>query len=329
MRKNKMKNSQKEISLRIAQLRLEVAGPRGKSRFAKMLELSPSTYDYYESTRTPPADLLVRIAEVAGADLNWLLTGQSGAEGVSVDHPVLHRAAQMLAQSPDAAAPLSAFIELLSASMEFPAGETVEDVSPTPDEGEPAESTSLDPRVSWIPILGRSAAGLPQFWSEQDESTGVTTLDELIQRNATNPSRHIRTAVAATETDLATVEIIMLNEPDGGDVAAFIAAPGVKSMYADAFALRIDGDSMQPDIRHGDLVILSPSVPAVDGKAAVVQLDGQIGVTCKLFRRAGRAVHLVPINDELPPQTFPDTDLCWAFRVLARVRAEVATGSPT
>ncbi|MDP6635278.1 MAG: S24 family peptidase [Phycisphaerae bacterium] len=315
MRKKTSETSQKDISSRIAQVRLEVAGPRGKSRFAKMLGLSPSTYDYYESTRMPPADLLVRIAQIAEVDLNWLLTGHARTDdGVPLDHPVLHRAAAMLADKPDAAAPLAAFVDLLTASMQFPSEE------PPVDPHASAPAAPTDPRASWIPILGRSAAGLPQFWSDQDQSAGVTTLDELIMRNAGNSRRQVRRALAATETDQASVEVITLNEPDRSDVAAFIAAEGIKSIYADAFALRIDGDSMQPDIRHGDLVILSPSAPAVNGKAAVVQLDAQIGVTCKLFRRDGETIHLVPINDELVPQTYRAGDLVWAFRVLARVR---------
>jgi transcriptional regulator with XRE-family HTH domain len=324
MRKKMPETSQKEISSRIAQVRLEVAGPRGKSKFAKLLGLSPSTYDYYESTRMPPADLLVRIAQIAKVDLNWLLTGRNGAEGVPLDHPVLQRAAAMLAEKPDAAAPLAAFVELLAASLNFPTDKPIDADPPAPiptDTPATREVSLADPRASWIPILGRSAAGLPQFWSDQDQAAGVTRLDELIQRNAANPLRQIRTATAATETDQAVVEVITLNEPDGSDVVSFIAAERIKSVYADAFALRIDGDSMRPDIRHGDLVILSPSVDAIDGKAAVIQLSAQIGVTCKLFRRDGDTIHLVPINDELPPQTYPDKDLSWALRVLARVRS--------
>jgi transcriptional regulator with XRE-family HTH domain len=328
MRENISKTSQKEISSRIAQVRLEVAGPRGKSRFAKLLGLSPSTYDYYESTRTPPADLLVRIAEVAKVDLHWLLTGKSGHDGVPLDHPVLQRAAVMLSGKPQAAAPLAAFLELLAASLNFPADEPAAAEATGDLPAAPAQPNSaggaispMDPRASWIPILGRSAAGLPQFWSDRDQSAGVTTLDDLIRRNAGNPLRQRRQATASTETDQATVEVITLNEPDGMDVVAFVAAEGIKAMHADAFALRIDGDSMHPDIRHGDLVILSPSVQAVDGKPAVVQLDAQIGVTCKLFRRDGRTIHLVPINDQLPPQTYDEKDLIWAFRVLARVRS--------
>jgi hypothetical protein len=273
-----------------------------------LLDLSPDVYDRYEDSGTPAVDVLVRIAQVAGVDLGWLLTGQSGSDLVPLDHPALQRAVEMLADIPNPAAALAATLELLAGSMSFPAAP-------------PVEESPADPRASWIPILGRSAAGLPQFWSDRDESAGVTTLDELIRRNASNPDRQIRSAVAATETDQTAVELITLNEPDGAGVVSFVAAPSVKSMYADAFALRIDGDSMRPDIQHGDLVILSPSAGAADGKSAVVQLDAQIGVTCKLFRRDGEVIHLVPMNNELPPQTYSDKDLVWALRVLARVRS--------
>jgi SOS-response transcriptional repressor LexA len=308
MRKNSLENSQEKISSRIVQVRVEVSGPDGKSCFAKLLDLSPDVYDRYEDSGTPAVDVLVRIAQVAGVDLGWLLTGQSGSDLVPLDHPALQRAVEMLADIPNPAAALAATLELLAGSMSFPAAP-------------PVEESPADPRASWIPILGRSAAGLPQFWSDRDESAGVTTLDELIRRNASNPDRQIRSAVAATETDQTAVELITLNEPDGAGVVSFVAAPSVKSMYADAFALRIDGDSMRPDIQHGDLVILSPSAGAADGKSAVVQLDAQIGVTCKLFRRDGEVIHLVPMNNELPPQTYSDKDLVWALRVLARVRS--------
>jgi len=324
MRKKNRGSSQEEISSRIAQVRLEVAGPRGKSKFAKQLGLSLSTYDYYEGSRVPSADILLRIAQVAQVDLNWLLTGESRVDSVQLDNPVLQRAAAMLSDKPNAAAPLAAFLEILTESMNFPDSGSVEPNEPRETDAtriETAEVSSGDPAESWIPILGRSAAGLPQFWSDCDESAGLTTLDDLIRRNASNPDRQVRVAMAATESDQTAVELITLNEPDGAGVVAFVSAAGMKFMYPDAFALRIDGDSMRPDIRHGDLVILSPSVPACDGKAAVVQLDSQIGVTCKLFRRDGSTIHLVPINDELPVQTYDDADLVWALRVLARVRS--------
>ena len=74
-------------------------------------------------------------------------------------------------------------------------------------------------------------------------------------------------------------------------------------------------------IDRRDVVILSPSVAAVDGQPAVVQLRQQIGVTYKLLRTEGERIHLVPVNEKFPPQTFPAERLVWALRVLARVRA--------
>ena len=71
---------------------------------------------------------------------------------------------------------------------------------------------------------------------------------------------------------------------------------------------------------HGDLVIVCPSQPAVQGKAAVVQLRGQIGVTCKLYRQDADKVHLIPTNKQYEPQSFEVSEVLWALRVLFRIR---------
>ncbi|MFP4053868.1 MAG: helix-turn-helix transcriptional regulator, partial [Phycisphaerae bacterium] len=85
-------------------------------------------------------------------------------------------------------------------------------------------------------------------------------------------------------------------------------------------ALRVDGDSMSPEIRHGDLVVLSPSAPALDGRPAVVQIDRQIGVTCKLLRREGDRTHLIGLAESVPPLSIDTGKVAWALRVLARIR---------
>ncbi len=313
-----MKKSEKvQICRRVAQVRLEVAGPRGKASFAKQLGISASTYDYYESARVPPADILVKIADVGGVDLRWLLTGRAGeilsgpAGGM---HPAVQRVANLLAEREDAVEPLLAFLDILSASMKFPAkGASV-------SAGGESTGISTD-RGTWIPVLGRTAAGVPQFWQSRSDADNVTQLSELIARNAERSSSVLR-AMADSEAggEGETVGLVTLNVPDENDVSEFVAAAGIKSRFPDAFAVRIDGESMMPDIRHGDLVVLSPSAAAIDGRVAVVQLDGQIGVTCKVFRRSGGAIHLIPVNEQYPPQSFPSDRLVWALRVLGRVR---------
>jgi len=352
-----------EICQRIAQLRLETAGPRGKSAFAKRLALSPSTYDYYEHSRVPPAEVLVRIAEVTGVDLRWLLTGRAAEpDAVGADSPVLRRAVALLANCPDAAGPLVAFLDILAEAAKFPP-KAAPGATPLPDAAARAEreahglgregpatgtgSASLPPRravdrpadagappggstpidrdaarAGWIPILGRSAAGVPRFWGEGDEMEGLTTLEALVARHAAAAPRSVRTASATVNGggEESPVQIVTLSAPDEHDVVEFVSAPQIKARCPGAFALRIDGDSMAPDIRHGDLVILSPRVPAAEGRPAVVQLEGQIGVTCKLFRRLQDAVHLVPISDRHEIAAFPADQVAWALRVVARVR---------
>jgi SOS-response transcriptional repressor LexA len=315
------KSPSNEICRRIAQVRAEVAGPRGKSAFARMLGLSPSTYDYYESDRVPPAKVLLSIADAAGVDLRWLLTGRAApGRAVPADHPALQRAARLLAEHPQAAGPLSAFLDILAESMTFPDGGGIEQGEPDAAAVQPPDPDRA--RQAWVPVLGRSAAGVPQFWSPDEPTNGLTTLRQLVDRHVTAEPQRVRPASAdADQPDAAgEVQLITLSRPQDGEVAEFVAAEAAKRRHPDAFAVRIDGESMAPDIRHGDLVLLSPSAPAEDGKPAVVQLAGQIGVTCKIFRRERGRVHLVPVNEEFEPSAVPAGQVVWALRVLARIR---------
>jgi len=250
------------ICSRIEQLRRELHGSRGKARFCKQLGISPSTYNYYEAARVPPADLLVKIADLAGADLRWLLTGQTAEPAVPADHPAVVRVAALLTEHPEAAVPLTAFVETLAETMKWPkkkafaAGASVAPTGrprpprrrqrPRPVSKAAAADTA---RREWIPILGRSAAGVPHFWANAEDGRGVTVLAELIDRYAGHEPGQFRPAVAADETDDSegAAQLITLTEPDEANVAEFVAAAALKHKYADAFAVRIDGNSMAPD----------------------------------------------------------------------------------
>ncbi len=369
------KSSDNNICSRIARIRMEFAGPRGKSSFASGLGLSASTYAYYESSRVPPAEILVKIADQAGVDLRWLLTGDEPGPGdvdqVPPSHPAVRRAAELLRCHANAAKPLAAFLDILSATMKFPAkpgevgglaqsgepsqpielasAELTQPVELTSAEltqpGEVGESVSLqapagdapgqdapagdDPAgASWIPVLGRSAAGVPCFWSNQAEAAGVTTLGELVGKHlgdlaclAERTDAMQSSPESSRPGSAQPVQLIRLPEPLGElDTTEYVSASAIKEQYRDAFAVWIDGESMSPEIRHGDLVLLSPSAPARAGRSAVVQLREAIGVTCKLYHPAGEVVHLVPINEQFPPTAARAQDVQWSLQVLARIR---------
>lgn len=345
-----------QICQRIAQLRIEFSGPRGKASFSKDLGLSASTYDYYEKARVPPADVLVRIAERTGADLYWLLTGKARAGAApGAEDPLVQRVAKLLADSPESAGALMAFLEVLGGIVAFPAkatapgadaggqafagatgGERADggkggptrgaaarvEVPAGAEAGDRAARRGAVEKEGWVPILGRSAAGVARFWGSDADAAGVTVLTDLVERRGRTSGASVRGAEAVDEGTGQETAVQVITLPAGANEAAaeFVCAPSVKARYGDAFALRIDGESMAPEIRHGDIVIVSPSAPAVEGRPAVVQLAGQIGVICKLYRRVGGQVHLIPINEQLAPEAFPASKVQWALAVLARVR---------
>jgi hypothetical protein len=274
--------------------------------------------------------VLLKIAILAGVDIRWLITGESPTgQQVPMDHPVLIRAASLLRDKPESAGPLAAFVDLLAGAMEFPEKESTKPAADKPAvAGRPQAQITApageSPNQAWIPVLGRTAAGVAQFWKDADASAGLTMLADLIARHAgsAGPARHADCLPVDAETpaDSADVSIVTLPSPSPGQPDEFVSTPKLKAKHYDAFALRVDGDSMSPEIRHGDLVVLSPSQPAADGKSAVVQLRNQIGVTCKLYNSRGGKVHLIPINEAFLPQAFPADQVVWALRVLARVR---------
>ena len=86
------------------------------------------------------------------------------------------------------------------------------------------------------------------------------------------------------------------------------------------YALRVKGSSMVDAlINDGDIVILSPSVPAAQGHIAIIRIANQIGVTCKLIRTTQTDVHLIPINERFETKVVAKKDLLWALAVLCHV----------
>ena len=93
------------------------------------------------------------------------------------------------------------------------------------------------------------------------------------------------------------------------------------AVAADALGIGrgVDGDSMAPRCRDGDIVLLSPDEPAREGRPAVVKLKGQIGATCKLYVPHGDRLHLVPVNENYPTTEHALDAVEWALAVLWRV----------
>lgn len=78
----------------------------------------------------------------------------------------------------------------------------------------------------------------------------------------------------------------------------------------DAFALRVQGDSMiDAHIREGDIAIIRPQADADDGSIVAVIIEGMETVaTLKILRKKKATLELVSANAMYPPLVFRGSD---------------------
>jgi len=96
---------------------------------------------------------------------------------------------------------------------------------------------------------------------------------------------------------------------EGWDVVEFPGKPG-------HYALEVQGDSMQPVYRDGDILIIEPGAQVRRGDRVVVRTrEGEVMVK-SLQRQSPRAIELVSLNPEHPNRTLDHADVEWMARVV-------------
>jgi SOS-response transcriptional repressor LexA len=98
----------------------------------------------------------------------------------------------------------------------------------------------------------------------------------------------------------------------------YLAVPGLTD--PDAFATRIDGRSMHPDYRPGDIVVFSPLADVTDGCDAFVRLAPEHEITFKrvYFDEDAGTVRLQPLNPDFAPRVVPRDRVAGCFRAVWR-----------
>lgn len=127
-------------------------------------------------------------------------------------------------------------------------------------------------------------------------------------------------------------------EAHDGDYAAGAADAYVRFEVddANAFGLRVDGDSMKPDFLHGDIIIASPKARAArdgayrDGMLGVVIFGSERTATFKVVRfgamnkSADEPMDYVlqPLNAAFPPMRLKRGEVSAIYPVIGLVRKE-------
>ncbi|MCP8896296.1 helix-turn-helix transcriptional regulator [Shinella daejeonensis] len=99
----------------------------------------------------------------------------------------------------------------------------------------------------------------------------------------------------------------------GWDVVEFPSSPGRK---AGVYALEVQGDSMLPLYRDGDVLIVEPGAQVRRGDRVVVKTrEGE--VMAKVLHRQGpRTIELLSLNPDHPNRSFEMREIDWIARII-------------
>jgi len=97
-----------------------------------------------------------------------------------------------------------------------------------------------------------------------------------------------------------------------GSADEWIDTTATDSQYA--FALRVVGDSMEPEFKEGEIIVVDPELQPESGDFVVAKNGDD--ATFKQLVRDGRQVFLKPLNSRYPIKDMTDID----FRIVGVVR---------
>jgi phage repressor protein C with HTH and peptisase S24 domain len=85
---------------------------------------------------------------------------------------------------------------------------------------------------------------------------------------------------------------------------------------ANAYALEISGESMEPVFRDGDMIVVSPEASIRRGDRVVVRTQRGEVMAKLLARRSARRIELRSFNPEHPNYTFELAEITWMHRII-------------
>lgn len=114
-----------------------------------------------------------------------------------------------------------------------------------------------------------------------------------------------------------TTKVTSIRIPVLGSVAAGIPISAItdivdweeipESMASDGseyYGLKLKGNSMLPEMRSGDVVIVRAQSEADSGDIVIVQVNGDTEATCKRLIKYKDGITLMPLNSEYPPMQY-------------------------
>lgn len=92
------------------------------------------------------------------------------------------------------------------------------------------------------------------------------------------------------------------------DIIDYEEIPEDLAKLGEYFGLIIKGDSMEPRMTTGDVVIVRSQATAETGDIAIVRIDGE-NATCKKIKKTPEGIMLISLNPDYEPMFYSNKDI--------------------
>jgi transcriptional regulator with XRE-family HTH domain len=296
----------RNLGSRIRELRRRHFGKAGVATMAERLGIAPPELEKFERGQIPSGELLVRICEVTGEDLQWLLTGVAARGTVVISNTrarhqaLLSRLARVIDERPQVAASIEALLDLLTAR---------------PAQPTEAPLPKLEGGSDLIPLL--NPGELPASLDADANGFAITVRDPRPSRFET-PLPALVIDPSNTAEDAPSGEVEWLRSAECDAPREYLRSPRLAAAFEGLFGVCIESDDMRPMLEPGDAVLAAAGAPPRVGRLALVRTrDGTSRVRMWLGPSES-GVSLGRLGDH-ECETLAASDVCWSLEVLFRV----------
>lgn len=131
------------------------------------------------------------------------------------------------------------------------------------------------------------------------------SIDELLttigEQNNTSPKKGIKIPVLGRVQAGIPIEAIE-------EIIDYEEIPRDMAYQGEYFALQIKGDSMEPRMKEGDVIIVRKQSDCESGDTAIVLINGD-DATCKRIKKTSEGIILMSTNPKYEPMFFSNTEI--------------------
>lgn len=164
-------------------------------------------------------------------------------------------------------------------------------------EGDEIKSMGTETLVPLAKALRTTPAWL-MGWTDNDEPRSSGQPVPLAQ---VAPSKGVRIPVFGTVRAGIPLDAIT-------DILHYEEIPQEMARQGEYFGLRVKGDSMLPDIREDDIVIVRQQPDVENGDTAIVLINGD-EATVKRVTKSSAGLTLIPANSQYAPMVYSMLDV--------------------